>query len=82
MLLLIFPRRARRPAADPFASFRGRERFRRNLANLGLFVSAADTRLLSLEVAPSPEGAQDALVVESRRAPLPPLTSAQLCIGC
>eukprot|EP00291_Cryptomonas_curvata_P005666 CAMPEP_0172196674 /NCGR_PEP_ID=MMETSP1050-20130122/26967_1 /TAXON_ID=233186 /ORGANISM="Cryptomonas curvata, Strain CCAP979/52" /LENGTH=158 /DNA_ID=CAMNT_0012873019 /DNA_START=175 /DNA_END=648 /DNA_ORIENTATION=- len=40
--------------ADPFASFRGRERFRRNLANLGLLVSAADTRLLSLDVAPPP----------------------------
>ncbi|EKX50830.1 hypothetical protein GUITHDRAFT_103420 [Guillardia theta CCMP2712] len=34
--------------ADPFASFRGRERFRRNLSNLGLFVLSYRCRLLSL----------------------------------
>ena len=34
--------------SDPFASFRGRERFRRNLSNLGLFVLSYRCRLLSL----------------------------------
>ncbi len=36
--------------ADPFASFRGKERFKNNLANLGLFISQSEARLLQLSI--------------------------------
>jgi len=36
--------------ADPFASFRGKERFKNNLSNLGLFITQSQARLLSLTV--------------------------------
>jgi len=36
--------------ADPFASFRGKERFKNNLANLGLFIGQSEARLLQLSI--------------------------------
>lgn len=46
---------------DPFASFRGRDRFVNNLQNLGIFVSSSDCRLLSFETT-----REDPLVVKTR----------------
>lgn len=47
--------------ADPFASFKGKERFKNNLSNLGLFILDSQAKLLALDVLQS-----DPLVIKSR----------------
>jgi len=47
--------------ADPFASFRGKERFKNNLSNLGLFITQSQARLLSLTVTQ-----EEPLIIKSR----------------
>ena len=47
--------------SDPFAGFRGKERFKNNLENLGLFISKSQAKLLKLEVTQ-----RDPLIITSR----------------
>ena len=51
------------PCPDPFASFKGKQRFYDNLQNLALFVSQSEAKLISLQVID-----RSPLVVESRQA--------------
>mmetsp|Transcript_11589 Transcript_11589/g.18201 ORF Transcript_11589/g.18201 Transcript_11589/m.18201 type:complete len:270 (+) Transcript_11589:158-967(+) len=57
--------------ADPFASFRGRERFKTNLDNLGLFVSDSECRLLSLTADPEDSNAITSRVMVKLELRLP-----------
>mmetsp|Transcript_1592 Transcript_1592/g.3637 ORF Transcript_1592/g.3637 Transcript_1592/m.3637 type:complete len:259 (+) Transcript_1592:21-797(+) len=50
--------------ADPFASFNGKERFKQNLANLGLFVSDSECRLISLDVDESDQSIKSRVMVK------------------
>ena len=47
--------------SDPFAGFRGKERFKNNLENLSLFISRSQAKLLKLEVTQ-----RDPLIITSR----------------